>query len=133
MNPVVPAPRKRNVIDAICRRARTAPVLWKLLMLLAERDRLVLIPDLLTAYRERLLDHLHVVRAEITTASPLPDDRAKAVERSLAETTGRQVSLGTRVDPAIIGGAVARVGGTVYDGSVAGQLQRMKERLNAGR
>ena len=65
----------------------------KLLMLLAERDRLVLLPDLLAAYRDRLLDHQHVVRAEVTTAAPLAPDRANAIERSLAQVTGRTVTV----------------------------------------
>jgi F-type H+-transporting ATPase subunit delta len=110
-------------------RAKLTPVLGKLIALLADRDRLVLLPDLLAAYRERLLDHLKVVRADVTTAVPLPADRAAAVEQSLAKVTGRTVTLATRVDPSIIGGVVARLGSTIYDGSVVRQLQRMKEKL----
>jgi F-type H+-transporting ATPase subunit delta len=98
-------------------------------VLLAERDRLVLLPDLLAAYRERLLDHQHVVRADVTTASPLSADRAQAIQSGLARVTGRTVMLSTHVDPSIIGGVVARVGSTVYDGSVTRQLEKMKERL----
>ena len=75
-------------------------------------------PDLLDAYRERLLDYQQVVRAQVTTASPLAPDRAQAIERSLARVTGRTVTLETSVDPSIIGGVVARIGSTVYDGSV---------------
>jgi F-type H+-transporting ATPase subunit delta len=86
------------------------------------------VPDLL-AVRERLLDHLQIVRAEVTTAVPLPADRAKAVEQSLAHVTGRTVVLDTRVDPAIVGGVVARVGSTVYDGSIVTQLAKMKKTL----
>ena len=95
-------------------------------MLLAERDRLVLLPDLLAAYRERLLDHQQVVRAEVTTATPIGPERAKAIEQGLARVTGRTVRLGTRVDPSIIGGVVARIGDTIYDGSVTRQLELMK-------
>jgi F-type H+-transporting ATPase subunit delta len=129
LNPAVPAPRKRAVVEALAK-TTVAPVLTKLLALLAERDRLVILPDLLAAYSERLLDHLRVVRAELTTAATLPDDRAKAVERILTSLTGRSVVLATRVDPSIIGGVVARIGNTVYDGSITGQLQRIKEKLS---
>jgi F-type H+-transporting ATPase subunit delta len=132
LNPVVPVARKRATIAELTLRAKLSPVLGKLLLLLAERDRLVLLPDLLAAYRERLLDHLNIVRAEVTTAVALPAERAKAVEQSLARVTGRTVMLDTRVDPAIIGGVVARVGSTVYDGSVTAQLQKMKQRLTEG-
>ena len=107
-------------------------MLTKLLVLLAGRDRLVLLPDLLETYRARLLDHQNVVRAEVTTAAPLAADRAKAIERSLARATGRTVALTTRVAPEIIGGLVARVGSTVFDASVTTQLEKMRQRLAIG-
>jgi len=129
LTPAVPAPRKRAAVVELTDRAKLLPVLGKLLVLLAERDRLVLLPDLLVSYRERLLDYRKVVRAEVTTAAPLGSDRAQAIERSLARVTGRTVTLATRVDASLIGGVVARIGSTVYDGSVTRQLQKMKERL----
>jgi F-type H+-transporting ATPase subunit delta len=131
LNPAVPVPRKRAAMDELIKRAALTPVLANLIALLTDRDRLVLLPDLLAAYRERMLDHLQVVRAEVTTAVALTRDRASAVEESLARVTGRAVTLVTRVDPSIIGGVVARIGSTVYDGSVTRQLQRMKEKLDA--
>jgi F-type H+-transporting ATPase subunit delta len=117
-------------MDALTSRAKLLPMVAKLLGLLAERDRLVLLPDLLSAYRDRLLQHRNVIRAEITTTTPLPADRVKAIESSLARATGRTVSLSANVDPAIIGGVVTRMGSTIYDGSVTRQLQRMKEKLS---
>src|SRR6266496_6143973 len=65
LNPAVPVPRKRAAMTELVERARLSPILAKLLALLAERDRLVLLPDLLSAYRERLLDYQQVVRAEV--------------------------------------------------------------------
>jgi F-type H+-transporting ATPase subunit delta len=129
LNPAVPVPRKRAAIAELASRVGTSPVVTKLLLLLAGRDRLVLMPELLGAYRERLLDHQKVVRADVITAKPLPADRAEAIERGLANLTGRTVTLRASVDPSIIGGVVARVGSTVFDGSVARQLEKMKQRL----
>lgn len=129
LNPAVPAPRKRDAVAELVRRANLPPVLAKLLVLLAERDRLVLLPDILTAYRDRLLEHQKVVQAEVTTASPLAAERVNAIETSLIRVTGRSVRLSTRIEPALIGGLVARVGGTVYDGSVAMQLKKMRQKL----
>jgi F-type H+-transporting ATPase subunit delta len=129
LNPVVPVPRKRRAMDTLTTRAGVTPILAKLLGLLAERDRLVLVPDLLAAYRDRLLDYRHVVRAEVTTPTPLAPDRAKSIQASLARLTGRTVALSTRVDPAIIGGVVTRIGSTVYDASLTRHLERMKEKL----
>jgi len=130
LNPVVPVPRKRAAMDALTSRAKLLPMVSKLLGLLAERDRLVLLPDLLGAYRDRLLDHRNVIRAEITTTTALPAERVKAVEASLARATGRTVTLSAKVDPQIIGGAVTRIGSTIYDGSITRQLQRMKDKLS---
>jgi F-type H+-transporting ATPase subunit delta len=130
VNPAVPAPRKRAVVEQLLAQAGTvSPVVSKLLLLLAERDRLALLPDIAAAYEQRLMDHAKVVRAELTTAVPLPSDRVTALQQGLANLTGRQVQLQTKVDPGIIAGAVARIGSTVYDGSVTTQLQKVKERL----
>jgi F-type H+-transporting ATPase subunit delta len=131
LNPAVPVPRKRAAVVELTGQAKLPPILSKLLVLLAERDRLVLMPDLLAAYRERLLEHQHVVRADVTTATPLAAERQQAIQSGLARVTGRTVTLSTRVDPSIIGGVIARVGSTVYDGSVTRQLERMKDRLES--
>ncbi len=130
LNPVVPVQRKRAAMDALTAKGKLVPIVAKLLGLLAERDRLVLLPDLLSAYRDRLLQHRNVVRAEITTTTALPADRVKAIEAGLARASGRTVSLTANVDPGIIGGVVTRMGSTIYDGSVTRQLQRMKEKLS---
>jgi len=129
LNPAVPVPRKRAAMAEIVARAAMAPAAGKLLVLLAERDRLVLVPDLASAFSDRLLDHRKIVRAEVTTAAPLTSDRASVIEKRLAEVTGRTVTVQTKVDPSIIGGVVARVGSTVYDGSVTTQLRKMREKL----
>jgi len=119
----------RMVQDLLARSGTVSPVVSKLLLLLAERDRLVLLPAIDTAYQARLMDNANVVRAELTTAVALPEDRVAALRDGLATVTGRQVQLETRVNPSIIGGAVALIGSTVYDGSITTQLQRIKERL----
>jgi len=129
-NPAIPAPKKRAVVEQlIARAAAMSPIVRKLLLLLAERDRLGLLPDVTAAYQNRLMEHAKVVRAEIVTAIDLSADRVAALQQGLAQATGLQVQLESRVDPSIIGGAIARVGSTVYDGSVTRQLQKMKEAL----
>jgi F-type H+-transporting ATPase subunit delta len=75
------------------------------------------------------MDHLKIVRGEVITAMPLPDDKLRAIEQGLARATGRKVVLEAKVDPSIIGGVVTRLGSTVYDGSVTTQLQKMKQAL----
>jgi len=130
LNPVVPVPRKRAAIEALTTAGHALPMVAKLLGLLADRDRLVLLPDLLDAFSNRLLDYRNIVRAEITTTTTLSAEWATTIEASLARATGKTVMLSTKVDPAIIGGVVTRIGSTIYDGSVTRQLQRMKEKLS---
>jgi F-type H+-transporting ATPase subunit delta len=132
-NPVVPVHAKHAVIEQLVARLQPSSPLAKLMLMLADRDRLELLPDLLNAYRERLMDHQNVVRAEIVSTIPLAHDRAALLQRKLAAVTGRTVNLATRIDPSIVGGLVARVGTVVYDGSIATQLAKMKERLSENR
>ena len=129
-NPAIPASRKRAVVEQILARAGTLQLsVTKLLLMLAERDRLALVPDVARAFESRLMDHQKVIRAEVATAMDLPADQVAALRQSLVKATGRDVRLATRVEPELIGGAVARIGSTVYDGSISRQLERIKETL----
>ena len=129
-NPAIPATRKRAVVEQLLARAGAiSPVLSKLLLLMAERDRLMLLPELAEAYERRLMEDAKIVRAEVTTAAPLTPDGVSKIQAALARTTGREVQIETRVDPEIIGGVVTRIGSTVYDGSVARQLEKLRATL----
>ncbi len=128
-NPAVSATAKHQITDSLAKRLNLASPPHKLLLLLADRDRLTMVPDVLDVYRERVMEHQQVVRAEVTTAAPLTPDRVAQLQRSLADITGRKVEMTTTVDPSIIGGVVTRIGGTVYDGSIATQLAKLREQL----
>jgi F-type H+-transporting ATPase subunit delta len=130
LNPAVPVPRKRAAMVKLTERAQTSPTVAKLLVLLAERDRLVLLPDLQVSYRERMLEYQKVVRAEVVTATPLADEQMQAIQQKLASVTGRTVNVKPTIDPSIIGGMVAKVGSTVYDASVTRQLEKIKQKLS---
>ena len=132
-NPAVPAARKRAVVAQLLDRQSPSNPVRKLLLLLAERDRFDLLPDLVAVYHERVMEHLKVVQAEVTTAAPLPADQAAQFQQRLGRMIGRTVTLTTKVDPALIGGMVTRIGSTVYDGSVATQLAALRQRLTDSR
>jgi F-type H+-transporting ATPase subunit delta len=129
LNPAIPAPRKRAAMEQITQRSGLNPIVSKLLVLLADRDRLRLLHDVSTIYRDLLADRQNVVRAEVTSAEPLSQDRVQAIEQRLASVTGKRVAMTTKVDKAILGGVVARVGSTVYDASLATQLKKIRDRL----
>ncbi len=132
-NPAVPVTRKHALVEQLLSRTvEISTITRAFLLFLAERDRLALLSDLVEAYRDRLLEHLKVVRAEVTTATPLAGDRKHAIAESLERAVGRRVEMETRVDPSIIGGVIAQIGSVVYDGSVARQLSRLKEQLVTG-
>ena len=96
----------------------------KLVALLTDRDRLVLDPRPAGRVRDRLLDHRNVIRAEVTTTASLPAGTRRSHRGQPLAFDRPHHFLTTKVDPAIIGGVVTRIGSTVYDGSVARQLER---------
>ena len=132
INPAIPASRKRAVVEQLLSSVGTVePAVAKTLLMLAERDRLAILADLADVFDSRVMDDQHVVRAEIVTATALPAERVAALGDGLKQATGRNVQIETRVDESLIGGAVARIGGTVYDGSITRQLERMRAALSS--
>lgn len=129
LNPAVPAPRKRAAMEQMTKLSGYRAVVSKLLVLLADRDRLGLLPDISAMYHEMLAERQNVVHAEVTSAEPLSRETADAIQQKLETVTGKRVSMKTKVNKELIGGVVARVGGTVYDASIATQLKKIRERL----
>ena len=123
-------PMVRAVVQELISRAGAVQAaVGKLLLMLAERDRLALVPDVAQAFVNRLMDYQKVIRAEVVTAVALSPERVAALADELTRATGRSVQIATRIDPSIIGGAVAKIGSTVYDGSITRQLERLRETL----
>ena len=130
LNPAIPPSRKRAVVESVVAKLPACePVVRRLLLMLADRDRLALLPTLRDVFREQLLDHHQVVRARVTTAEPLEAERVATITRTLEAATGREVQLETAVDANLVGGMVTRIGGTVFDGSVAHHLARLRQRF----
>jgi F-type H+-transporting ATPase subunit delta len=130
-NPAIPAARKVALVQALLPKLSLSAPVGKLLLMLAERDRLALLPDLVTVYQERVEELQKIVRAEVTTAEPIPAERLSALQQRLARATGRTVKITSKVDPSIIGGLRAQIGSTVYDGSIATQLEAFKHKLES--
>ena len=122
---------RRQIIVSVGEKIGVAAPVSKLLGMLADRHRLELLPDLAAVYSERLLEHHNVVQADVTTAVPIGPDTAEAIAASLRNATGKQITMRVSVDPSLLGGVVARVGSTVYDGSVRTQLKKMRDQLVA--
>ncbi len=126
---ISPVVKKAVVAAVLDRMPKTAAVVRRLLLMLSERGRLHLLPVVLAGYRDRLTDHLGVVRARVTTAEPLDRRRAASIRERLSAATGREVTVESAVDESLVGGMVTQIGGTVFDGSLAHHLDRLKQRF----
>lgn len=126
----IPPAKKRGVAEAVMGQLRDlTDETRRTITMLAERDRLALIGPLAMAFEERLMTERQIVAAEVVTAVPLGDARRAALAQALGKASGRTVQITDRVDPSLIGGIVATLGGTVFDGSVARQIERLREKL----
>jgi F-type H+-transporting ATPase subunit delta len=130
-HPGVPPERRRAVAKAIFA-GRSSPLMARLVDLLAERGRVALLPQIEQAYAEAWNAHRGVVAAEATSAVPLDGAQAQALGGALRAVSGREVELRQRVDPAVLGGVVVRMGERTYDGTVRAQLAGLRRRLLAG-
>jgi F-type H+-transporting ATPase subunit delta len=130
--PIIPPKKKRALVEALLTAAgdMTSEV-KRLLLMLADRDRLMIVGEIAEAYSQRRMVADRQVSAEIRSATPLDEGQKAMMARALSAATGRTVTVSNQVDAAVVGGAVARVGGVVFDGSVARQIQRIRQRLLA--
>ena len=125
----VPDAARQSVMESVLDRMASPRRSSKLLVLLTEQRKLAYLHDLAEAYRERLLTHHNIVRAEVTSAVPLSPEKTTALAESLSKVTGKKVELSTSVDAGLLGGVVAKIGSTVYDGSVKTQLEQLRKEL----
>jgi F-type H+-transporting ATPase subunit delta len=128
-NPTIAADRRKGVFDGIADKLAYDPRVRNFLKLLIERNRLDLLSAVIRAYQSLLDEKLGLVRAHVTSASPLDAAQQRAVAAKLESVTGKKVRVELSVDPALLGGVVAQVGSTIYDGSIRQQLQTFKQRL----
>jgi len=129
-HPAIPALKKRELIEQILNTSgEFSGEVRRLLLMLADRDRMGSLPDVAAAYTERMMAHNKVVNAQIVTASELPDAQRDALAKALSTAVGADVRLKESVDPNIMGGIVARVGSVVYDASLTRQLEKMRRQL----
>lgn len=128
-SPSVPAAAKRKIVAAVGDTLGLATSSRRALDLLAQRDRLAEVGDVLAVFRERLLARQKIQRAEVRSAVPLSAEATAAIAARLGAATGTTVRVDTVVDPSLIGGVMATVGSTVYDGTVKTQLEKLRKQL----
>jgi F-type H+-transporting ATPase subunit delta len=128
-NPAVGIEAKKKIAGALGARAKATPLVQRLLVLLAERDRLSQLPLVAEAFVEVWNAQRGVTMAEAVSAVALQPAQTKALAAALSKAAGGEVELEARVDPQILGGLVVRMGGKTFDGSVRGRLTALRETL----
>jgi F-type H+-transporting ATPase subunit delta len=130
-SPVIPREKKASVLRQLFEK-RLRPLTFRFLMLLVEKQREDLFPSVVAAYRRLRDDQQGIAEAFVKTSHPLDAGETARIAERLERLTGRKIRLTASLEPELIGGAVIRVGDTVYDGSVRHQLAALREKLKRG-
>jgi F-type H+-transporting ATPase subunit delta len=129
MNPSIPNADKLKVLDAISGRIGMFPQVRNFLAVIMEHQRLAELDEILSEYHLVADEQAGMAEAEITSAHPLNDQDRVELEAQVSRLAGGSVRATYREDATLLGGAVVRIGSTVYDGSVRAQLQQLKQKL----
>lgn len=132
VNPAIPAWQKIEILDKLNGRLGMEKVLRNLIAVLIQNDRIGQVVEVAAAYRSILREQLGIRPAEIVTARELSAGERSALAAEVAKLAGTKIDANFKLDKDILGGTVVRIGSTVYDGSVRGRLDRLKEALTAG-
>ena len=128
-NPLYNAKDRKKVLELVVERLGLSGLMSSFLFLCFDKGRIQYLKDIYTCY-EKLTDELaNIVRADLVSAVELPEESIAKIRVALSEKTGKEVRMEVSVDPALIGGAVTRIGDLVLDGSVRTQLMSLKESL----
>jgi len=130
-NPAVPADQKRRLLDAIVQREGIDKPVRNLIAVLIDHRRLHFLERIVEQLEKELDARLGFAEAQISSARQLGDAERRALEAQIEKTTGKKVRATYGLDASLLGGAVVRVGSTIYDGSVKGQLERIKEAISS--
>ena len=125
-SPVIGRAAQGQAIEALLQQAGADELTQRFVSVSAANRRLYALRDIIKAYLAELAKRRGEVTAEVTSAQSLSDEQARAVEQALQQVEGRNVALSMKVDPALIGGMVVKVGSRMIDSSLRTQLERMK-------
>ena len=130
-NPAVPADQKRKLLDAIVQRNGIDRPVRNLIAVLIDQRRLPFLSRIVEQLEKELDARLGFTEAQISSARELGDTEKRALENQIEKTTRKKVRARYGLDPSLLGGAVVRIGSTIYDGSVKGQLEKIKEAISS--
>jgi F-type H+-transporting ATPase subunit delta len=128
-NPSFTAPVRKAALTELTNRAGVSPLVRNTVQYLADNGRISALPAIARAFTEQSERAAGVVRAEVTSAAPLPELYYAQLQRALEQATGKRVTLEKKTDANLIAGVVTRVGDQVFDGSVRTRLAELRESL----
>jgi F-type H+-transporting ATPase subunit delta len=131
-NPSLPAEVRVRVIDALVPRLQLGREVRNFLAVLLRHDRMNAVGEIVAAYRAEIDRRQGISEVEVISARRLDTDERYQMEQQVARLAGSRVRARFSEDKGLIGGAVVKIGSTIYDGSVRGRLDRMKQELMAG-
>jgi F-type H+-transporting ATPase subunit delta len=129
-SPAIPPEQKRAVLDAIAGQVSVAKPIRNFVAVLIDHRRIAMLEDMAKQFDIELDAQLGLAEAEVASARPLSASERRDLELKLATLTGKEVRAHYSSDPDLLGGVVVRIGSTIYDGSVRGQLEKMKQELS---
>ncbi len=130
-SPAVTVEAKHSVIDRFIARLGASKIIRNFLYVIADHRRTPLIPEILATFQQVIRQRQGVAEAEISSAVELSAGQKKELAATLARLTGKKIETKYSLDPALLGGAVVRIGDTIYDGSLRSRLNEMRSRLAA--
>jgi F-type H+-transporting ATPase subunit delta len=130
-SPAVPREAKHGVIEKIAARAGAGKIIRNFLFVIADHQRTHILPEIVAAFEGVIRQRQGVAEAEISSAVELSAAQKKKFAQTLERITGKKIEAKYSLDPTLLGGAVVRVGDTIYDGSVRSSLNEMRARLAA--
>lgn len=129
LNPAVGRAQRKQVLAALADGQGVAREVRNFLFTVADHGRLSALPTMAAVFREAREKRIGIVPAVVTTAAAIDLAHQQRLAAALERLSGRKVRLDVQVDPSVLGGAVTRIGSTVYDGSVRTQLSRLRRRM----
>ncbi len=130
-SPAVPREAKHGVIEKIAARIGAGKIIRNFLFVIADHQRTRILPEILASFQDVIRQRQGIAEAEISSAVELSAAQKKRFAQTLERLTGKKIEAKYSLDPALLGGAVVRVGDTIYDGSVRNSLNEMRARLVA--
>jgi F-type H+-transporting ATPase subunit delta len=130
-NPTVPHEKKRRVLQELISRSGVSETTASFLQVLLVNQRVPQLQVIAERFALILDERAGLVAAHVTTARPIPETQQNALREALSQVTGSSVRLSFETDESIIGGLVARIGSTIFDGSVENQLQRLAAEMTS--